>query len=50
MPLIIGLWIENLYENKFIQTVMLNGSAIFLNCKEIRYKSVKFRYYSPQSD
>lgn len=26
---------------------MLNGIAKFLNSKEIRYESVKFRYYSP---
>lgn len=29
---------------------MLNGSSNFLNCEEIRYKSVKFRYYTHLRD
>lgn len=34
-------------ENKSIQIIMLIGSATFLICKEIRYTSFSFRYYSP---
>lgn len=32
------------------QNVILKGSASILNCKEIHYISVKFRYNSPQQD
>lgn len=36
--------LKNIYEKEFIQTIMLDGRANFINCKEIRYKGVKFRY------
>lgn len=45
--MIIDLKIEKLCGNKFVLTIMLNACADY---KEIRYKGVKYRQFSPLRD